>query len=801
MSITPDQLRDALAHISPALPRDQWARVAMSVKSEFADETGFDLFDQWSQGDAEGYDPRATRSTWRSVRASGGVRLGTVIQMAKEGGWRLPVDSAPAADAATQSRQAARRREQEIVERTKRAAEQDAAADRAAELWEAASEAGAPEHAYLRRKSVAAHGVRVGADGCLLVPLRNAEGELRSLQFIAPERPQGDAPDKLFLKGGATAGLFHLLGSLTGTDVVLVAEGYATAASLHEATGLPVACAFNAGNLPAVAKALRKLMGGSALIVVAGDDDRATELRSGKNPGTDAARRASRLVHGACVFPSGLQGGATDFNDLHQQRGLDVVRQQVEASITQYRAERPMAKRAAPSPAPAPATGHAPGKRRDPFSVSDSGVYYVGRDKDGNELSPQWLCGRLEVTALTRDADGQSWGYLLSFADPTGRAREWAMPARMLATDGAELRAALLGMGLSVTTNPQGRNRVTEYLQTRAPEALAVCAERTGWHPTADGGAAYVLPRVTIGDAAERIVYQSEAPVENTFRQRGDLAAWQARIGSLCVGNSRLVFAVACAFAGPLMRPAGVDTGGVHFRADSSSGKTTALRVAASVNGGANYLQRWRATANSLEAVASAHCDSLLVLDELSQVDGREAGEAVFLLGNETGKSRMSRGAALRPRLTWRLLFLSSGEVTLNDHMSEAQRRTRAGQETRLVNLDADAGAGMGVFEDLHGREGGAALAHELQRATATTYGAPGLAWLEWLAPRWSTLAKLLRERTDALRAAWVPEGASGQAERVAARFALVAVAGELATEAGLTGWPAGESERAARKC
>ena len=70
MSITPDQLRDALAHISPALPRDQWARVAMSVKSEFADETGFDLFDQWSQGDAEGYDPRATRSTWRSVRCS-----------------------------------------------------------------------------------------------------------------------------------------------------------------------------------------------------------------------------------------------------------------------------------------------------------------------------------------------------------------------------------------------------------------------------------------------------------------------------------------------------------------------------------------------------------------------------------------------------------------------------------------------------------------------------------------------------------------------------------------------------------
>jgi putative DNA primase/helicase len=76
---------------------------------------------------------------------------------------------------------------------------------------------------------------------------------------------------------------------------------------------------------------------------------------------------------------------------------------------------------------------------------------------------------------------------------------------------------------------------------------------------------AFVLPHETIGDDAERIVFQSESQMENTFRVKHDAAAWRDRIGALCVGNSRLVFAVACAFAGPLLRPAGMESGGFHI--------------------------------------------------------------------------------------------------------------------------------------------------------------------------------------------------------------------------------------------
>ena len=136
---------------------------------------------------------------------------------------------------------------------------------------------------------------------------------------------------------------------------------------------------------------------------------------------------------------------------------------------------------------------------------------------------------------------------------------------------------------------------MTEYIQTRKPAEFASCTDRIGWH-----GGAFVLPHETVGDDAERIVFQSDNQMENTFRIKRDAQDWVDRIGRLCVGNSRLVFAVSCAFAGPLLRPGGMESGGFHLRGDSSSGKTTALRLAASVYGGPSYMQRWRTTDNAL---------------------------------------------------------------------------------------------------------------------------------------------------------------------------------------------------------
>jgi len=819
--ITPDLLRAALAHIPANLPREEWARVAMAIKSEFPGDEGRDIFDAWSATASDGYDPKAVRDTWRSVRPGGGVGVGTLLHLARGHGFVMPAAGAsePRAKASASEARAAAEAARQARERddAERLARQQAAAAVAQGMWDSAVE-GVP-HEYLAAKRVQAHGVRVGGDGGeLLVPMRDIEGALWSLQRIRGR-------DKKYLPGARKTGLMHWIGpkpveaagtgdaqAPAGAPVLLVAEGYATAASLHEATGLAAVVAFDAGNLKHVARALHERYP-LALVAVCGDDDLATLARTGSNPGRKAAEEAAHAAQGLAVLPQGLPEGGSDFNDLAAHAGAAVVREQVLAAIAAHHAQQsaqqptegagdsddagtpPKAakRRQQASKGAASASDEA---ARDPFTVDDSGVYFQGRDREGKPLAPEWVCSRLDVTARTRDGDAAGWGYLLTFADPKGTPKQWAMPARLLAGDGGEYRAMLLNMGLLISPSPRARGLLTTYIQTRQPEQFATCTDKTGWHDRA-----FVLPLETIGDGPEPIVFQTDAAVENTFRERGTAEQWRSKVAAPAVGNSRLVFALACAFAGPLLRPAGVESGGFHLRGDSSCGKTTALRAAASVWGGPSFLQRWRATDNALEAIAAQHSDCLLPLDELAQVDPRVAGETAYMLANEQAKGRASRTGMARPRLTWRVLFLSAGEVSLSDHMSDGMKRTRTGQEVRMADVPADAGAGMGMFEQLHDADGPGALADRITRAAGAYHGTIGREWLVWLTTHADTLRRRVVERQQAIALQLVPEGASGQVGRVAGRFALVAAAGELATEAGLTGWPQGESERAARAC
>jgi putative DNA primase/helicase len=801
---TLETIRTALDAIPPDSPRDEWARVAMALKSELG-EAGFELFDTWSQR-GETYNAKATRETWRSVKPGGGVKIGSLLHLAKAHGWRPEPGerkASPSADELKAQREARAVREQrEAAERDK--AQRDAAAE-ALRHWEAASESGASP--YLVRKGVQGHGVRYAVGGWLLVPMRDAAGELWNVQRIAPSRP-ADGPEKLFLKGGRKSGLWHAIGEWNDAPAILVCEGYATGASLHEATGRPVAVAFDAGNVPNVARELRRLRP-AAWLALCADDDRETEAKTGRNPGRDKAHAAAKTIRKrvAVILPAGLPEGASDFNDMANAAGLEAVREHVEAALAAAMQARQQgageaargehAQESEAAPAGRDSSGSGPGAGwLDRFEVNAEGVWFREHDSEGRPKAPLWVCTRLEVPALTRDADGQGWGYLLEFADPAGNARQWAMPARMLAGDGNEFRGVLMAFGLRIAAASRARALLAQFIQTRQPGEHARCADRIGWH-----GAAFVLPRETLGDAGERIVFQTDGTVENTFRQRGTLAHWRERVARPCVGNSRLAFAVACAFAGPMMRPGGIDSGGFHLRGDSSSGKTTALRVAASVYGGPSYMQRWRATDNALEAIAAAHCDGLLILDELAQVDAKTAGECAYMLANETSKARSTRTGQARPRLTWRLLFLSAGEIGLAQHMAEGGKRARAGQELRMADVPADAGAGRGIFEELHGHENGATFAQYLAKASESQHGTAGRAFLEWAVAHADTLRDRMRDGIERLARLWVHELASGQVQRVGRRFAAVAVAGELASEAGITGWPDGEATRAAKAC
>jgi putative DNA primase/helicase len=436
----------------------------------------------------------------------------------------------------------------------------------------------------------------------------------------------------------------------------------------------------------------------------------------------------------------------------------------------------------------AKASGKAGAESYDPFVCSDDGVWYFGgRDSQGNPLPGQRICAKLEVTARCREFDGNGWGYVLVFSDPRGHVKQWVLPSRLLAGDGAEFRAALMAMGLDVSVKPLMRSRLAEYIQSRKPDAYARTTDRVGWQL----GGAFVLPDRTIGEGEERIIFQSDGAVPNTFKQQGDVAAWRDAIARRCAGNSRLVFALSCAFAGPLLHLVGVDSGGFHYRGDSSTGKTTALRVAASAWGGNDFMQRWKTTDNALESTAAQHCDVTLILDEIAQLEAAKAGDVAYLLANESGKARAKQSGSARARLSWRLLFLSAGEIGLADHVAESGKRVHTGQEVRMVDLPADAGGGLGMFEVLHefAGKGGAAFADAIKADAAKHYGAAGIEFLAKLTQDADAIAERSKRAVAALASQWASGSSSGQVARVARRFALVAVAGELSAEFEISGW------------
>lgn len=427
------------------------------------------------------------------------------------------------------------------------------------------------------------------------------------------------------------------------------------------------------------------------------------------------------------------------------------------------------------------------------FEVRDDGVYSV--DLEGNEIR---VCSKLEVKAVTRDTKSESWGRWLEYCDLDGTKHVWAMPMNLLSGDGNEYRARLLATGLEITPSRKAKELLANYIQTAETEEKYLCVSRIGWF-----NQTFVLPNETISNSqnTEKVIFQSEHFADNRLETKGTLQEWRERIAQYCVGNSRLVFAVSAAFAGCLLPLLDEQGGGFHYRGASSLGKTTALLVAGSVWGGGGkdgFLQTWRSTANGLEAIAEMHNNGLLCLDETGECEGHTIGKTAYMLANGQGKNRMARSVTLRKSLEWNLIFLSSGEIGLTDLITQAGEKVRGGQEVRMIDLETDAGAGFGLFENLHGFNSANIFADYLRTTAKKCYGAAIREYVRTIINRTGELKPAWQKFRIDFSNEYLPKNAVSEVQRVCTKFALIAFAGDTARA--VTGWKQGEAIEASAK-
>ncbi len=421
----------------------------------------------------------------------------------------------------------------------------------------------------------------------------------------------------------------------------------------------------------------------------------------------------------------------------------------------------------------------------------DIGVWYFEATNNG-QIDKSKVCSPLSIEAVTYDSSENNYGRLLKFQTTKGSWRNWAMPMELLKGNGDELRGELLAMGVQIQPGAKARNLLSMFLLSSPPKLHIQCALQVGWC-----GDSFVLPDKVYGQGADRIIFQSGERADKEYTTAGILQKWQDNIAALAIGNPLLTLAISSAFTGALLKPCNAESGGIHFVGESSTGKSTCAIAACSVWGGEKYKRSWRTTSNGLEGAAMLFNDGLLVLDEIGECDPREVSAIVYSLGNGKGKQRATRSGNARGVNSWSCFVLSTGEKSIPIIMNEGGYRCNAGQTVRLLDLPVE--RQYGVFDTLHRFSTGAEFSDWIKKEAVTNYGLAGRAFLEKLTPDTRNFNQRLQKIKDS--ALFQVSGALGQHKRAAGRFALIALAGELATEYGITGWPEGAALNAAAEC
>ncbi|MCB7636160.1 DUF927 domain-containing protein, partial [Klebsiella pneumoniae] len=479
-------------------------------------------------------------------------------------------ESAP--DAASQrQRQLAADRQQREQERQKQAAE-DAEHRRAtfARLYTGMRLRSIQgESEYLQSKGLTGFKYPLMPDGSLLLELVDESGAVTAAQTITP---QGE---KRLIKGSAKRGAYYAVNALERPQSVVIAEGLATALTCHliRTDALTVA-AIDAGNLLPVAEVMRRKYPQAQIIIAADNDHQQGGPESGgTNTGKEAAEKAALSVAGWVSLPP--TDNKTDWNDYHQQNGLEAATAAFNDSMYQPQGEsvKPQLQ--------AIEGGKSGQPEKDPLkphveSRAD-GVFWVTPkvDKDSGEVINQeaWLCSPLEVVGTGRDDKDQ---YLIIRWQAFGVSALTTAAIPLADIGEREGWRTLKAGGINVTTKSSLRAILADWLQRSGARELWRVAHATGWQC-----GAYIMPDgEVIGTPEHPVLFNGRSSAAAGYTVKGTAEDWRGSVAHLVAGNYSMMTATAAALAAPLIGLAGADGFGIHFYEQSSAGKTTTANVA-----------------------------------------------------------------------------------------------------------------------------------------------------------------------------------------------------------------------------
>ena len=433
------------------------------------------------------------------------------------------------------------------------------------------------------------------------------------------------------------------------------------------------------------------------------------------------------------------------------------------------------------------------------FRLSQAGIAH--KPPVGQTSLP--FCSPFRVKALVEASKSKHWSRVVELLNPKGELVECIIAEGSLTGRPRDAIATLSNHGLQVHNEYQIRAILDLVRNWPVPsEAYLTLVDRVGWTQERD---AFILTSgrvITRKGEAARYRFGGEP----SGKEIGSLALWRDHIAALAVGNTTMVFGISLGLSTTLLEFTELDTSIYHLYAKTSEGKTRTLRTALTVWPKIGDKEKtWAGTINGLEAEIATSHSILMGLDELRGDATPDLPALIYRFANGASKARGRKEGGAKERETWRTAVLSTGEISFVDVVSKLGGMPTGGQGVRM--LDIPATGQYGVFDALHGSETSDDFVARLDKAIRRAWGPAGAAFVENLleldedALRDALETDIRRHEIALQQHLGVVAGDEKTTEirRVLRSFALVATAGEWASDWGLTGWETGAAYAAAQ--